>query len=65
MTLNNLGTALKTLGERESGTARLEEAIQAFEGAQNVYRKARMLGHESYFENRLNTVRKLLAERKG
>ena len=31
MTQNNLGNALWTLGERESGTARLEEAVAAFE----------------------------------
>jgi hypothetical protein len=30
MTQNNLGNALQTLGERESGTARLEEAVAAF-----------------------------------
>ena len=32
-TLNNLGNALRTLGEREGGTARLEEAIAAFREA--------------------------------
>jgi len=30
---NNLGTALSTLGERESGTPRLEEAVSAFRDA--------------------------------
>jgi tetratricopeptide (TPR) repeat protein len=30
-TQNNLGTALATLGGRESGTARLEEAVAAFD----------------------------------
>jgi hypothetical protein len=30
---NNLGTALSTLGERESGTARLEEVVSAFRDA--------------------------------
>jgi tetratricopeptide (TPR) repeat protein len=30
---NNLGTALWTLGERESGTARLEEAVAAYHAA--------------------------------
>jgi tetratricopeptide (TPR) repeat protein len=30
MTQNNLGTALRTLGQRESGTARLEEAVAAW-----------------------------------
>jgi tetratricopeptide (TPR) repeat protein len=29
----NLGTALRTLGERESGTARLEEAVAAYRAA--------------------------------
>jgi Dioxygenase len=33
MTENNLGTALWKLGERESGTARLEEAVAAFRAA--------------------------------
>jgi hypothetical protein len=31
MTQNNLGNALQRLGEREDGTARLEEAVAAFE----------------------------------
>jgi hypothetical protein len=31
MTQSNLGTALRTLGERESGTARLEEAVAAWD----------------------------------
>ena len=33
MTQNNLGNALATLGERESGTARLEEAVAAYRAA--------------------------------
>ena len=33
MTQNNLGNALWTLGERESGTARLEEAVAAYRAA--------------------------------
>jgi hypothetical protein len=32
-TQTNLGNALRTLGERESGTALLEEAVTAFRGA--------------------------------
>jgi Tetratricopeptide repeat len=32
-TQNNLGNALSTLGARESGTARLEEAVAAFRAA--------------------------------
>ena len=33
MTQNNLGDALFRLGERESGTARLEEAVAAYRAA--------------------------------
>ncbi len=33
MTQNNLGSALASLGERESGTARLEEAVAAYRAA--------------------------------
>ena len=33
MTQNNLGNALWRLGERESGTARLEEAVAAYREA--------------------------------
>jgi len=33
MTQNNLGNALQTLGARESGTARLEEAVAAYRAA--------------------------------
>ena len=32
-TQNNLGTALQALGERESDTARLEQAVEAFQAA--------------------------------
>ena len=32
-TQNNLGIALEGLGERESGTARLQEAVKAYHGA--------------------------------
>jgi hypothetical protein len=37
MTQNNLGNALRALGERESGTARLEEAVAAFRDAIKVF----------------------------
>ena len=33
MTQNNLGNALQTLGERESGTGRLEESVAAYRAA--------------------------------
>jgi hypothetical protein len=47
-TQNNLGTALETLGERESGTARLEEAAAAFREALQERTRARAapMGHD-------------------
>jgi hypothetical protein len=35
-TKNNLGNALRILGEREAGTARLEEAVAAYRAALEV-----------------------------
>ena len=46
-TQNNLGNTLGTLGERESGTARLEEAVPAFRGALAV---AQASGAQRYIE---------------
>jgi Tetratricopeptide repeat len=40
MTLNNLGTALQALGDRESNTARLEEAVTAYDAALAVFIEA-------------------------
>ena len=42
MTQNNLGTALWTLGERESGTARLEEAVAAYRAALEEWTRERV-----------------------
>ncbi|MDQ6869086.1 MAG: tetratricopeptide repeat protein [Pseudomonadota bacterium] len=42
MTQMNLGTALKALGERESGTARLEEAAAAYREASQERTRARV-----------------------
>jgi hypothetical protein len=42
MTQNNLGVALQTLGERESGTARLLEAVQAYRGALEEWTRDRV-----------------------
>jgi hypothetical protein len=36
MTQNNLGLALRTLGLRESGTTRLQEAVAAFDACLSV-----------------------------
>jgi hypothetical protein len=47
MTQTNLGFALFRLGERESGTARLEEAVTAFRDALQECTSARAapMGH--------------------
>ncbi|MGQ0446675.1 MAG: tetratricopeptide repeat protein, partial [Beijerinckiaceae bacterium] len=41
-TQNNLGTALRVLGERESGTARLDEAVAAYREALEENTRARV-----------------------
>ena len=58
-TQNNLGTALQTLGERENGTGQLQIAMTAIESAHSVYRDAGLLQYESYFEERLQSIRQL------
>ena len=64
MTQNNLGSALRALGERESGTARLEEAVAAYDAALAVFVAA---GADHYIEvcrrNR-DRVLELIAERR-
>jgi hypothetical protein len=42
MTQNNLGAALQTLGERESGTARLDEAVAAYRAALQEWTRERV-----------------------
>jgi hypothetical protein len=42
MTQNNLGNALSTLGARESGPARLEEAVAAYRDALMEYTRDRV-----------------------
>jgi hypothetical protein len=46
MTQNNLGDALETLGEREIGTARLEEAVAAYSWALAIF----SVSHSDYYE---------------
>jgi hypothetical protein len=42
MTQMNLGNALQTLGERESGAARLEEAVAAYRAALEEWTRDRV-----------------------
>ncbi len=61
---NNLGTALQSLGERESGTVRLEDAVAAYREALKVYEEA---GHIDYIrrtKDNLNRAGALLDARR-
>ena len=63
MTQNNLGTALSTLGEREAGTARLEEAVAAFRAALEEYTRDRTPLQWAYTQHGLTNATALLAVR--
>ncbi len=65
MTQNNLGIVLASLGERESGTARLDEAVAAFRAALEVYTRADMPTDWAMTQNNLGTVLQSLGEREG
>ena len=62
MTQNNLGTALRTLGKRESGTGRLEEARGAIGLAWEVYPEAGINRYNPSFETRLRSTDDLMAK---
>jgi Tetratricopeptide repeat len=59
-TQNNLGNALRTLGERESGTTRLEEAVTVMKQAWNVYREVGKEQYQVAFESRLKAIEDLI-----
>ena len=56
MTQNNLGTALRALGERESGTARLEEAVAAYREALKERTRERVPLEWAGTQNNLGTA---------
>ena len=63
MTQNNLGIALQTLGEREGGTTRLEEAVAAYRLALEERTRDRVpLGWATTQDNLANALA-FLAER--
>ena len=64
-TQNNLGTALRTLGERESGSARLEETLLAHESALDVYESARAAHYIAVCRANLNRTLALLSQKKN
>ena len=61
---DNLGTALSSLGERESGTARLEEAVEPIARRWRKGRasRSRSTGRD---ENNLGTALRRLGERES
>ena len=61
-TQNNLGNALQRLGERESGTARLEEAVAAYRVALEETRE-RVPLEWARTRNNLDRALKALADR--
>jgi tetratricopeptide (TPR) repeat protein len=64
MTQNNLGNALWRLGERESGTERLEQAVEAFRLALEEYTRERVPLDWAQTQNNLGIVLTALGERR-
>jgi len=63
MTQNNLGGALAILGERETGTAKLEKAMVAFREALVVFESAKADHYVTVARNNLKRAERLLEER--
>jgi tetratricopeptide (TPR) repeat protein len=61
----NLGNALVTLGERESGTARLEEAVAAYREALKVLTRGRRPLQWAKAQNNLGTALTSVGERQN
>ena len=55
-TQNNLGNALERLGERESGTGKLEEAVAAYREALKEYTRERVPLDWAMTQNNLGTA---------
>ena len=60
----NLGLALWRLGERESGTVRLEEAVGAYRAALEEFTREHALHYRDETQKNLDAALKLLEERK-
>jgi tetratricopeptide (TPR) repeat protein len=65
MTQNNLGNALARLGERESGTTRLEEAVAAYREALRERTHERVPLDWAITQNNLGNALKILGERES
>ena len=64
-TQSNLGAALQTLGERESGTTGLEEAVAAYRSALDEYTRARVPLDWATTQNNLGIALWTLGQREG
>ena len=62
---NDLGTALQTLGERESGTARLEAVVRAYEAALEERTRDRVPLQWAMTQNNLGAVLYALGARQS
>ena len=65
MTQNNLGIALAVLGERESGTARLEEAVAAYRAALEERTRDRVPLEWATTQSNLGDALRVLGERES
>ena len=65
MTLNSLGNALLTLGKRENGTERLEEAVDALREALKERTRERVPLDWAMTQNNLGTALGILGEREN
>jgi tetratricopeptide (TPR) repeat protein len=65
MTQTNLGVALATLGERESGTARLEAAVAAYRAALQEWTRERVPLDWATTQNNLGAALATLGERES
>ncbi len=65
MTQNNLGNALATLGGRESGTARLEEAVAAYRAALEVFTQPGLEYYRGIAQGNVDRAQALIRERRG
>jgi hypothetical protein len=61
----NLGNALATLGERESGTGKLEEAVAAYREALKEWTQAAAPYQHHMAQENFDRVNALLAERRN
>ncbi len=65
MTQNNLGSALTSLGEREEGTAGLEDAVSAYRAALEVRSREALPRDWAMTQNNLGTALLSLGEREA